>query len=183
MSDRDSRKKLRKWSIIGVFVTFALAGGWHFLFEVLPWPPLGVIAPVNESPWEHAKLFFAPALIWYTVQHFIVGKRFPNYAFAHSAALLLMPALMLLLYYAYVPLTGESLAANLINSFVTLSAGAWLAYRLTVSERDFSGEGYKTAAMVIVLALLAVYAVFTFWPPHARLFWDSSSRLYGLPPA
>ena len=176
-------KKLRNWSIIGVFITFAVAGGWHFLYEVLPCGVIGAIAPVNESPWEHAKLFFVPALIWYIVLYFIVGKRFPNFIFAHSIALLVMPALMLLLYYIYLPFIGESLAANLINSFVSIAAGAYLAYRLTRSKKDLSGARYRIAALVIVLVLLAVYTFFTFSPPHCGLFWDPSSKLYGLPPA
>jgi hypothetical protein len=173
-------KKLRRWSIIGVFVTFALAGGWHFLFELVPCGFVAAIAPANESPWEHAKLFFMPALIWYLVQYFIVGKHYPNFIFAHSIALLVMPSLVLLLYYAYVPLTGESLAANLINSFAAISAGAWLAYRLTISKKDFSRGRYRAAAMVIVLALLVIFTVFTFAPPHCGLFWDPSGQHYGI---
>ena len=173
-------RKLRKWSIIGVFVTLAIAGGWHFLYEALPCGVVAAIAPMNESPWEHAKLFFLPALIGYVVQYFIVGRHYPNFIFAHSIALLVMPALMLALYYAYVPLTGESLAANLINSFVTIAAGAWIAYRLTVSKKNLSNRPYCIAALLIVLALLAIFITFTFSPPHCGLFWDPSSQHYGI---
>lgn len=173
-------KKLRKWSIIGVFFSFAIAGGWHFLYEAAPCGIIAAIAPANESPWEHAKLFFLPAIIWYTAQYFIVGRRYPNYIFAHSIALPAMPALMLALYYAYVPLTGESLAANLINSFVTFAAGAWLAYRLTVSKKNFSRGIFKVAALLIVLALLAIFITFTFAPLHYALFYDTSAGHYGI---
>lgn len=176
-------KKLRNWSMIGVLITFALAGGWHFLYEVLPCGVVGTVAPVNESPWEHAKLFFMPALIWYIALYFIAGKHYPNFLFAHSISLLVMPALMLLLYTIYLPFIGESLAANLINSFVTIAAGAFLAYRITRSGKDFSGVPYRIAALLILLALLMVFIVFTFWPPHCGLFWDPSHQLYGMPPA
>jgi len=173
-------KKLRKWSIIGVFVTFAVAGGWHFLYEALPCSVVAAIAPMNESPWEHAKLFFLPALIWYTAQYFIIGRHYPNFIFAHSIALLVMPVLMLLLYYVYVPLTGESIIANMINSFVTIAAGAWIAYRLTISKKDLSRRPYRIAALLIVLALLTIFVAFTFAPPHCGLFWDPSAQHYGI---
>ncbi len=176
-------KKLRVWSIVGVFITFALAGGWHFLYEVLPCGVIGAVAPVNESPWEHAKLFFMPALIWYIVLYFIAGKRFPNFIFAYSLSLFVMPALMLLLYTIYLPFLGESLAANLINSFVSFAVGALIAYKITRSKRNFSSTSYRIAALLIVLVLLAVFIVFTFWPPHSGLFWDPSNQLYGMPPA
>lgn len=176
-------KKLRIWSIAGVFITIAIAGGWHFVYEAAPSGIIGAIAPVNESPWEHAKLFFVPALLWYAALYFIVGKRFPNFIFAHSIALLVMPALMLLLYYAYHPFIGESLVANLINSFVSIAAGAFIAYRLTRSKKDFSGVRHRIIALLIVLALLVVFTAFTFDPPHGGLFWDPSAQHYGLPPA
>ena len=176
-------RKQRRWTIIGIFITFAFAGGWHFLYDIAPCGIVAALAPVNESPWEHAKLFFMPPLIWYAVQYFIIGKHFPNYVFAHSIALLVMPVLMLLLYCAYMPLVGESIAANLINSLVTIAAGAWISYRITVSKKDLCHGIYGIAALLIVLALLAVYTAFTFAPPHGGLFWDPSEHHYGLPAA
>lgn len=175
--------KLKRWSIIGVFISYLLAGGWHFLYDALPCGVIAVIAPVNESPWEHAKLFLVPLLLWYTALYFIAGRKFPNFVFAHGMALLLMPALMLLLYYAYQSFFEETLPLDLINAFVTIAAGALLAYRLTVSKKDLSAAPYRIAALLAVIALLAVYAAFTFSPPHCGLFWDHSAQLYGIPPA
>ena len=46
------------------FVIAALAGsGLHFLYTLLPCPVTALIAPVNESLWEHLKLLFWPGLI------------------------------------------------------------------------------------------------------------------------
>ena len=45
------------------FVIAVLAGtGLHFLYDVCPVPLVGLFAPVNESVWEHLKLFFWPTL-------------------------------------------------------------------------------------------------------------------------
>lgn len=174
--------RLKRWSIIGVPIAYTLAGGWHFLYNALPYGIIGVISPVNESPWEHAKLFFIPVLLWYAALYLIVGRHFPNFIFAHGMALLFMPVLMLLLYYSYQSFFEETLPLDLVNAFVTIAAGALLAYRLTLSKKDFSALPYRIAALVVVLALLAVYAVFTFWPPHCGMFWDPSAQRYGMPP-
>lgn len=52
--------KKRFWLAFGIAV---LAGtGLHFLYDVCPAPLVGLFAPVNESVWEHLKLFFWPTL-------------------------------------------------------------------------------------------------------------------------
>ena len=52
--------KKRFWLAFGIAV---LAGtGLHFLYDVCPVPLVDLFAPVNESVWEHLKLFFWPTL-------------------------------------------------------------------------------------------------------------------------
>jgi len=116
------------------------------------------------------------------VQYFAVGRKFPNFVFAHSVALLVMPVFMLLLYYAYSRLLGieESLVLNLINSFLTIALGSFIGYRLTVSAHNFATTAYDIAAMVIVIGMLAVYIVFTYNPPICDLFYDPSRMKYGI---
>jgi hypothetical protein len=175
------KKLLRRWSIIGVFITFLLAGGWHFLYSnVMQNGIIAAIAPVNESPWEHAKLFFIPALIVYIIIYFIAGKKFPNFIFSHAVSLLIMPAMMLLLFYAYQLVIPDSLAADLVLTFIVLALGQLVAYKFTVSKLKISGAGYKTAAAVIVLAILAVFIAFTYNPPHWTPFQNPEDMRYGI---
>ena len=49
----------RKW---GLVFTLAVLGGaaLHFLYNVWPNPLTAVLAPVNESVWEHLKLLYWP---------------------------------------------------------------------------------------------------------------------------
>ena len=51
----------RKW---GLVFTLAVLGGTalHFLYDVWPNPLTAVLAPVNESVWEHLKLLYWPFL-------------------------------------------------------------------------------------------------------------------------
>lgn len=163
-------KTLRTWSIIGIFIVFALAAFWHFLYELVPIPIVGAISPINESPWEHVKLFFVPAILYYIVLYFIAGKNYPNFIFAHSIALLIMPVFMLIFYYLYESRVDETIVLDMINSLLTVAFGAAVGYRLTTSNADYSSAGYKVAAVVIVLAMLITYVVFTFNPPDCEMF-------------
>jgi hypothetical protein len=177
----DEAKKLRNWSIIGTFVVFIISGGWHFLYsDVLRNPVIGLIAPVNESPWEHLKLVFVPAIIWYVILYFIVGKKFPNFLFSHAVALLIMPVYMLLSYYTYHSFLKETLAVDIMNTYITIALGQFIAYKLTVSKLKLSGPRFKAAAVAIVLGIFAVYAAFTFAPPHWPMTLDINVMKYGI---
>ncbi len=80
--EKNDHRTLKRWCVIGVFVVLAIASLWHFIYEWLPCGFMASISPVNESPWEHAKLFFVPPLIWYVVMYFAAGRRYPNFVFA-----------------------------------------------------------------------------------------------------
>jgi hypothetical protein len=172
---------LKRWSIIGVFITYVLAAGWHFLYsDVMQNGVTAAIAPVNESPWEHAKLFFVPAIIFYLVLFIIAGKKFPNFLFSHTISLLLMPVMMLILFYAYQLVIPESFIVDLILTFVVIALGQLIAYRLTISKLKLSGAGFNVASAVIVLAMLAVYIAFTYNPPHWIPFQDPEDMHFGI---
>jgi hypothetical protein len=177
----DAKKKLKIWSAVGVFAVILLAAGWHFLYsDVVRNGLTAVLAPVNESPWEHAKLFFMPAIIWYVILCFIAGREFPNFVFSHALALVIMPAFMLAAYYIYSQFLKETIVLDIVNSFVTAALGQFAAYRLTTSGLRLSDAGYRTAAMAIVLVMLALFIVFTFYPPHCDMFFDSAHMKYGI---
>lgn len=48
----------------------------HFIYD---WSGklvlVGIIAPVNESVWEHLKLTFLPTIFWWVFSYFILSKR------------------------------------------------------------------------------------------------------------
>ena len=131
-----------------------LAALWHFLYEWLPCGFLSVFCPVNESPWEHVKLFYLPPLIWYVVMCFAAGMRYPNYAFACAVSLLVMPALMLLIYLGCRALGIDSLPAAIVNTLLCIAMGMWVVYRLTVSKRRLYGLAFTVTAIMIFIGLL-----------------------------
>lgn len=175
------KKLLKRWSIIGVFITSLLASGWHFLYsDVAQNGITAAIAPVNESPWEHSKLFFIPAIIVYVLIYLIAGRKFPNFIFSHAVALLIMPVMMLILFYAYRLVLPDSLAADIILTFVVIALAQLLAYKLTVSKCKLSGAGYNIVAAAIVLAMLILFITFTYYPPHLTPFQDPNDMHYGI---
>jgi hypothetical protein len=172
---------LKKWSIISVFIMFALAAGWHFLYsDIVQNGITASIAPVNESPWEHSKLFFIPAIIVYVLLYIIEGKNFPNFVFSHAIMLIIMPVMMLILFYAYQLFIPDSLAADIVLTFVVIAVAEFIAYKLTVSDLKLSGTPFNIASAVIVLIMLALFIAFTYYPPNLPPFQDPEDLHYGI---
>ena len=76
-------KKLLKFEIIGFFVIIALGIVWHNLYELTNQNIIvGLIAPVNESIWEHWKLGIYPILIYSAIEYFFVKEEVNNFLFS-----------------------------------------------------------------------------------------------------
>ena len=179
--DRGNNRILKRWCLIGVLAVVVMASLWHFIYDRLPCGFLSIVSPVNESPWEHAKLFFVPPLLWYVVMYFIAGRRYPNYVFACAVSLLKMPALMLLIYEVCHALGVDSLPVDIANTLVSIALGLWAAYRMAVSGRKLQGPIFTVAAVVILAGLLVLYAMLTYYPPMHPLFLDQQTNQYGIP--
>ncbi len=156
-----------KRQYIIAFVLTALAGtGLHFLYDLCPNPLFALIAPVNESIWEHLKLFFWPFLVagW----ALYAKDRSRSLLGAWMAAALLMPAVLLGAYYTLLggfDLTGE--VSNIALYYIVLAIGFWFAY----THRN--SQGLARAAGVLTM-LAAVYAscllVFSIAAPDFPIF-------------
>ena len=179
--EKSDHKTLRRWCIIGVFVVMGLATLWHFIYEWLPSSFMAAISPVNESPWEHAKLFFVPPLIWYTIVYFAAGRRYPNFVFAAAVSLVIMPAFMLALYGVYSRFIERTLPLDIANALVTIALGMVVTCKLTVSKRRLSGPVFSTLAVIIVVGLIIIYGLLTYDPPQVPLFLDKQTNGYGIP--
>ncbi len=66
---------MKKIKIIGVFVSFILSIILHFIYGIFPNTFFSIIAPVNESIWEHMKLIVSSSLIFSIFEYFIYNKK------------------------------------------------------------------------------------------------------------
>ena len=167
-------------SLAGVFGIFILASLWHFGYVWLPGKLSAILFPVNESPWEHVKIFFFPAIIVYAFIYFTKGKKYNNFFFGHSLALLITPAAMLGLFYLYRTLLGVNhyLPLDIAVCFISIFIGTMAAYHITKAKREFKLMNYL--AIIIVLLMFTTYAILTYYPPHAPIFKDSITQDYGI---
>lgn len=157
--------KKRFW--IAFFLTALAGAGLHFVYELCPLPIVGLFAPVNESVWEHLKLFFWPFL----AAAFVLTRGQADGQRAWSGFLLaelLMPLLCMGGFYTLTAGFGvEALWVDLALYAVTMAAGFRLAYR-----RMLDGTAAWAAGVLVIAVGLygAALILFTMAPPLLPVF-------------
>lgn len=171
-----------KWILLGIPVLFLLGSGMHFLFRLSGnHPVIGLLAPVNESVWEHEKLMVWPVFLWWVVYGFLfqetldLGKWMKSGLLALAASVTVMP----LLYYFYTEAFGtELLWADILILLIALAIGQLLGLHSYRRGKSIPA-GYTLTAMVLLVFL---FMFFTFFPPALPLFQDGTTGGYGIPP-
>ncbi len=125
----------RTW-IMAFLLTAAAGTCLHFLYPLLPVPLVGMIAPVNESVWEHLKLLYWPFLGAGLLLSLRAEDRGALLG-AFFAALLLMIWMLPATYYLLEAGFGiSSLRLDILLYYLTLLGGFAVAHELARRERS-----------------------------------------------
>ena len=158
---------MKKRYVLAFLLTTLAGAGLHFAYDLCPAPLIGLFAPVNESVWEHLKLFFWPFL----AAAFVLTRGQADGQRAWSGFLLaelLMPLLCMGGFYTLTAGFGvEALWVDLALYAVTMAAGFRLAYR-----RMLDGTvAWAAGVLVIAVGLYgAALILFTMAPPLLPVF-------------
>jgi uncharacterized protein with PQ loop repeat len=173
-------KKVLVYEIIGTLFIIFLGSAFHFTYELSGRVAVvGAFSAVNESVWEHLKLAFWPSLIWLLIEYLLIKKLTNNFLPSKTIGTCTMIALIPIVFYSYTSMTGESIFAIDITTFiVAVIIGQIVSYTL-FKKYHFSRNTDKVALIILVILGIA-FIVFTFYPPHLPIFQDPISRGYGI---
>lgn len=148
--------------------TFVLGCIWHFLYEFSDYNPfVALIAPVNESVWEHLKLIFFPVLIITIIEYFLQRPN-PSMLFGSRFVGAIAGMLSIVcLFYLYTFVTGKSILLLDISIYFI---GVCLCYIISsnIFSRFRNTDPMKIFFCWLLGALLFFY--FTCCPPEIGLF-------------
>lgn len=162
-------RKLSFYTIAGILFVSILGTLSHFFYE---WSDsnkiIGLFSPVNESVWEHIKLFIFP-MILYSV--FMVTNLKSEYPCVKSALFLgtLWGCLLIpTLYYTYTGAIGYHIAViDIAIFFLSTILAFWFAYRATLSCQALL---YEPLLRIFNIILVLFFILFTYNPPGFPLF-------------
>ncbi|MEG0451906.1 MAG: DUF6512 family protein [Coprobacillus sp.] len=148
-------------------VEFILGSFMHFLYDLCPCFLTAMIAPINESIFEHLKLALYPMLfvsfivLWY--RHQFNNKTLTALFFGIIVAI----ASIVLIYYFYRYGLGiESLVLDIILLLVSIGFGNYCAMIVYKHNLIFN----QTVIMILYIGLIILFTLFTFFPPDLPIF-------------
>jgi hypothetical protein len=173
-------KKVLYWQLSGIIFIVLFGSFLHFLFEISGYfLPLGAIAAVNESVWEHLKLGYWPLIFFGIVEYNFLKKESRNFFLAIFISALLIIIIIPVFFYSYTAILGEDILFLDIFSFVLSVVIAQLVSYKILTLQNFSNIiSYISLAGIVILGLL--FIVFTYFPPQIPLFQDSLTGMYGI---
>lgn len=165
---------LKAYEIAGALFVILAGTLLHFVYEWTGGNPLvGLIAPVNESTWEHLKLLFTPMLVYTIFEYFAVGREYQNFLTAKALGLLAGLCTIVFLFYTYTGVIGfNTLALDIITFILGVICAFVVSYFLTISPRRLPSSLIGAALFVVMLIL---FAYFTSNPPGIPLFKDPTA--------
>ncbi len=175
-----NKTKVLTWEIAGA-VFISLSGSLlHFAFEFFgEWPPVALIAAVNESVWEHLKLAFWPAVIYGFIEWPHFRRSAKNFWAAKTVGIFAMPVIILSLFYGYTAMTGHNILWVDISLFVlAVLAGQMISCGLLL--RASFGARFNFPAMILLISMIVAFSLLTFFPPRVPLFLDPRTGQYGI---
>jgi hypothetical protein len=173
------KKSTLKWELLGIVFIVIIGGALHFVFDLSGgWPPLALIAAVNESVWEHLKLGFWPALVYFLIEYRYIKKSSSNFLFAKAIGILLIPVAITVLFYAYTAFIEDMLAADLTIFVAAVVIGQLTSYKvLTLSPFP---SWVNNLGMVFLVLLAIAFGTLTYYAPQLPIFRDPISGGYGI---
>ncbi len=171
---------LKKIKIINVIGVFALSFLFHFMYEWWPNVVTSIFFPVNESIWEHMKIFVSAILVWGLVDKFLLNKfniYYNNHFFSTVLTSILSIALYLTIYLPLYKIFGEIM---FISIGLMLLVYAFMAY---VSYKILSGRELNINKVFLIIVIIVTYVSFgllTYKPPKYFLFYDTNLKKYGI---
>ncbi len=165
---------------IGVPIIYLIASVLHFVYDWSGGSVLSILfGAVNESVWEHVKIFAVAFTLWTAIELLAAKPPFKKFVVAKTISLYFLSLSIIVFFYAYNLFTSKPILwLDLLSSFVFTLLSQTISYYLTTKENTIT-DYFPVAVMLIMLYFMMFFS-FTVFPPKADLFKDPITDMYGI---
>ena len=160
------KRNIIAFLVIGIFGTLS-----HFIYE---WSgkvyTVGLFFPVNESTWEHLKLLFFPALIYFLIEYFTLEQKPKNYLSASVFSVITGMLSIIIMFYTYKGVIGKNIDfLNILIYFLGVIVTLFTRNKL-LGSKAFASPFFKIISTTLVIILITLFAGFSYNPPSLGIF-------------
>ncbi|MBQ4634507.1 MAG: hypothetical protein IJB71_04085 [Bacilli bacterium] len=171
-----NKKKLK---IIGAIIAFALCFPLHFLYEKFPNFITSILAPVNQSIWEHMKILFGSIILAGVIQKIIIivkNEKMNNVCFSNFVGAITSIPIFLIIYLPLYYLIGENMIISISVMLITIIIAEIISY-IIMEKRQLNLE---KLTIFLVIFVYIIFTILTYYPLKIELFKDPETLEYGI---
>lgn len=171
---------LIKYEVIGVFFIFILGTLFHFIYQWSGQSKLvALIAPINESVWEHLKLVLWPSLLYALFEYIILKPDASIFWAAKTFSIYTAAISIIVIFYLYTSVLGRN---YLILDILTFLASVVISQIIScrILMLNSLPSILQKLSPLMLAAMVLVFFIFTFFPPHLPVFKNPMDGKYGL---
>lgn len=160
---------------INTIIIFLICSLFHFGYSIFPNFFTSLFFPVNESTWEHLKMIFTASLVFTFINDLIHHNK-NTFIRAYSRSMLTIIILLIL----YLPINyifGENMIVTLIILFISIFISEMITSKISTTDNN---KSLNTISLILLIINFIVFALLTYYPIKADLFYDKQSDKYGI---
>lgn len=160
-----------KKNIIAFFVIGIAGTLGHFVYK---WSGnfklLGYIFPVSESTWEHLKLLFFPAIIYFIISYYRTESKPKNFFPALAISVSCGMSLIVTIFYTISGVLGFNLGfVNIGIYFIGVIATICKMNKIIKSGK-YSSKNALVVSMLYLIVMTLLFILFSYNPPKLGVF-------------
>ena len=175
-----NEKMFKILEIAGIPIIYLTATLRHFVYELSGGSTLSILfASVNESVWEHIKIFAVGFVLWSVIELFWVKPPFKKFVVAKTVSLYFLSMSIIAFFYTYNLFTKEPILwLDLLSAGVFVVLSQYISFRLTTNNSQIAD--YFPVAVLLLMTFFVMFFSFTIFPPRIDLFRDPVTGMYGI---
>lgn len=178
----ENTKKIKRLFILSSFVIFILSTLLHFSYK---WsnenPFVGFFAPINESIFQHIKMFVFPTIIYYLITYLLFYKKyeieFKKYFSSILLTIIVTSVSILFFYYVFKhALSISSMIIDISSFIIGLFISSFLSYKMYIKSK--MNNFYFLINLSFSIYVVAMIYYLNYNPIHVDLFLDHETNTY-----
>lgn len=165
------KNKILIFSIVGVIVVSVMGCLSHFAYKWFGSHPVTAFAfAIDESVFQHIKIFIMPYLFYGVSEYFIYGKHLEKFLPIKTLSLLLGAGIIPTVYYLYKGILGFSVVWFDISIYFMAVLISFYFYYKKMNQSDTCSFLENGIWFIVLLIVIGATVIFSYYKPNLGLF-------------
>jgi hypothetical protein len=162
-----------------ILITILIGTFWHFVYQLSGDNFLvGLIAPINESVWEHLKIVFFPFIIVSIVAYLKLKPRKNCFWLGILTGSIVGMLIVFFSYYLYTLFLSDALIIDILIYIASIIVAMYIAWWFNINIKSNKKIELVSVLGLAVIAVALIYL--TIKTPRLKPFIEDSSGQYGI---